>query len=277
MTQSILARADRAAICLEPFPHLVVENALAPELYESLSLTYPNLDAIAGAGQLENNKLYLRSAADIIDDATIPKTWRDFFAFHCSQEFFLEVADFWEEQIYRLHPDLADHFGKQLRDFTIGLRGPGRHENEGNRAADIMLDCQFSMNSPVRTVSSVRGPHIDHPAKLFAGLLYFRHEDDDSEGGDLELYRMLRRYPQTSQEIAPEYVERSKSIPYGRNTLVMWLNSASSIHGVSPRGLTDQPRRYVNFLGECYSGSRPNYFTAFPRRGLFGLLDSLRT
>ena len=46
-----------------------------------------------------------------------------------------------------------------------------------------------SYNSPVRTPSTVRGPHLDSPFKLFAALLYFRAPEDDSSGGDLEFVR----------------------------------------------------------------------------------------
>jgi hypothetical protein len=44
------------------------------------------------------------------------------------------------------------------------------------------------MNAPVKTKSAVRGPHVDGPAEMWAGLLYFRHAaDETSQGGDLQV------------------------------------------------------------------------------------------
>lgn len=50
------------------------------------------------------------------------------------------------------------------------------------------MDCQVAMNAPVKTKSAVRGPHVDGPAEMWAGLLYFRHSTDStSHGGDLQV------------------------------------------------------------------------------------------
>ena len=59
-------------------------------------------------------------------------------------------------------------------------------------------------------------------------------------------------------------IECVKRIPYRRNTLLTWLNSGESIHAVSPRSITNAPRRYVAISGECYGGSREGgYFCHF--------------
>ena len=39
---------------------------------------------------------------------------------------------------------------------------------------------------------------------------------------------------------------------YAPNTLVMWLNTPDALHGVTPRAVTEAPRRYVNFVADCY-------------------------
>jgi len=262
----ILERLTAADIREQPFPHVVLENALPEDYFALLEETYPGLDYVAGPVALENNTLYLKSAVDVLQDSRIAPVWRDFFAYHCSEAFFREVCHFWRAWIERMHPDLERNFGKPLSEFTVGLRQRGKHANPENRGADVMMDCQFGTSSAVREVSSVRGPHVDNRAKLFAALLYFRRKDDDSAGAELEIYRLKRRrYPRRrATRIDPEILECTERIPYGRNTLVMWLNSAFSIHGVAPRSITEMPRRYVNFLGECYAGRRDDYFTAFP-------------
>ena len=59
------------------------------------------------------------------------------------------------------------------------------------------MDCQVAMNSPVRAKSAVRGPHLDGPGEVWAGLLYFRHAKDDvSTGGELQVgARPARPHP----------------------------------------------------------------------------------
>ena len=52
--------------------------------------------------------------------------------------------------------------------------------------------------------------------------------------------------------MAPEAVEAFKTVRYAPNTLVMWLNTPRALHGVTPRAVTEAPRRYVNFVADCY-------------------------
>jgi hypothetical protein len=248
------AGLGRAAIRMSPFPHLVVPDALPRALYEELEHSYPPLTEVAGPGPLASNRLYKLAAADVIASARIAPRWREFFAYHTSAEFFRRVHALWKDALAELHPDMPAAFGKAPEDFAVVRRQPGKKGNAANFAADIVLDCQFGMNSPVTTPSSVRGPHLDNPAKLFAALLYFRHADDTSTGGELELYRIKAGQNPIARgsRVRPEAVEVAAHVAYAPNTLVMWINSPRAIHGVSPRSITESPRRYVNFLGECY-------------------------
>lgn len=279
MVVSILNRADRAQIVAEPYPHVIIDGALPADYFAALEESYPSLDLVAGDKAIENNTLYLQSTRAVRDSTEIAKPWREFFAYHSSPAFFAEVRAFWGDWIDQVHPDLEENFGKALEDFSIGLRHPGQTKNPDNREADIMMDCQFGVNSPVTQVSSVREPHLDNPAKLFAALLYFRHDEDDSEGGDLELYRLKGRFPKNRGRniIEMKYIEKVKTVAYKANRMVMWLNSPYSIHGVSPRSVTPLTRRYVNFLGECYAGKKELYFIRTPEQpSLFkNVLDRL--
>ncbi len=256
----------------------MIREALPPDLYAELSARYPDIATVAGAGTLKNNTLYLKSALEVIDNPVFADSWRAFFAYHCSREFYLEAIRLWRAVLDRSHPGVAASHGKALEDFTCGIRRPGSEDNPANKNEDIQLDCQFGVNSPVSQVTSVRGPHTDSCYKLFAALLYVRAEGDDSSGGELELYRyrdpalryrsdqpvdpdFVKKGPMRAlTRIDPKLVEKVETIAYEPNTLVMWLNTPHSVHGVSPRGLTDWPRRYVNFLGESYVGPPEGFF-----------------
>src|SRR5690606_13739013 len=90
--------------------------------------------------------------------------------------------------------------------------------------------------------------------KLYAALLYFRRPEDDVPGGDLDLFRFRseRYYFDGRLDLADRYVERFDTVRYAPNTLVAWLNTSRSLHGVTPRPPNRTTRRYVNFLCECY-------------------------
>ncbi len=264
---SILGKATKADIRLRPYPHLVIEDALPAEVFAELAANFPRFEWIAGAEANDNNKACLKAAADVLGNPAIAPIWQEFFTYHLSRAFFQQVVEIWGETIERTHPGVAANFGKPLADFVVGTRAAGKATSEANKETDIVLDCVFGVNTPVRRVTPVRGPHIDNPVKLFSSLLYFRTADDDSQGGEHQMFHLRNRmYPQRRLKKIPErYVEADIRIPYRANSLLFWLNSALSIHGVTPRGVTPVPRRYVSVTGECYGGEKTGgYFGHHP-------------
>jgi hypothetical protein len=277
MVKSVFSRVDRARIVYEPYPYVVAPEALDPALYAELEASFPSFEQVVGERAVENNKVYLRNAIDVIDAPEIPEVWRHFFAYHVSDAFFREMLEFWSEAIAREYPDLEARFGKPLERVTTGMRRRGLAKTPENLAADVLMDVQFGVNSPVAEASSVRGPHIDKPEKLFAALLYFRHPDDAAPGGDLELYRFRtgRRAFDARRDLRERDVERFRTVSYAPNTLVAWLNTERSLHGVTPRAHSPVPRRYVNFLAECYRLTSDGFFTV-PRTASSRALSAVR-
>ena len=197
-----------------------------------------------------------------MDNPEVPEIWREFIHYHCSAEFFREFSEVWGDDIQAHHKRLLRNVGKPLRDFSVDVRYPRREKNPDNRSSDVVLDSQFCINSPVKEVSSVRVPHTDSRFQLFAALLYFRSKDDDSSGGDLELFKLKRGHLPLPKHtsIDPHHLKRVDSVAYGANTLVMFINTPASIHGVTPRAVTEAPRRYINFIGECYAWTNKSLF-----------------
>ena len=67
-------------------------------------------------------------------------------------------------------------------------RAPAAEARQRGAGAGGGAGGQVGINTPVTRdgPSAVRGPHYDRLSELFAGLLYFRHPDDTSSGGDLQ-------------------------------------------------------------------------------------------
>ncbi|HSA82194.1 MAG TPA: 2OG-Fe(II) oxygenase [Geminicoccaceae bacterium] len=270
MAESILARLDPRQIVCEPYPFVHATEALAPDYYRELADAFPSMERIVAGRPLANNHAYLINAPEVMSDTAMPRIWSDFFAHHTSHAFLEELLDFWRPAIEREYPDIENRFGKPLCELTTAVRHRGKRKRGEERDGDVMMDVQFGVNSPVTAPTTVRGPHVDNNHKLFAGLLYFRLPQDDAEGGDLCLYRFRsqRAHHDARMDYEERFVEPFRTIPYHSNSLIMWLNTARSLHGVTPRQPTPMHRRYVNLIGEAYALTTDGFFPL--RRSLLG-------
>lgn len=250
---SILSRAAKADLVVEPYPHLVITEALDPKVFEMLSNQFPADDIILD-GRAVKDTWFDYPACKVVTDERVSPLWRAFFAHHTSKAFFAELVALAGPQMRALKPDLDQCAGQQLEEFKVGMR-PGGRGDPLAEGADASMECQFYLNY-TRQPRVVRGPHVDRPSELFAALLYFRREDDDSSGSNLEICEAtsdLYPAPHTVKlselpaEIDDAKVRKVKSATYAANTLVLFLNSARSIHAVSPRTPTTVPRRHINF------------------------------
>jgi hypothetical protein len=245
VSAGILARAGSATFETDPFPHIVIDDALDPALYEVLAAQFPPIDVVERRGRrIENNHLYLLSAAQALTHPKIAPEWKEFMRHHVSQEFWREALELLKPHLLAVHPGLEQLAGKPLEAFRVGMREKKHLAIDG----DVSLDCQFGVNSPVLRESTVRSPHLDHPKKLFNALLYCRAPDDDTPGGDLILYRQTAplAYAEGSS-IMPTRVVEARRVAYRANRLVLFVTAPWSVHGVEPRPRTPHIRRYINF------------------------------
>ncbi|HVI89525.1 MAG TPA: hypothetical protein VM659_14560 [Dongiaceae bacterium] len=255
---NVLGTAGTGRTALQPFPHVMLPEALAPSVYAELEQAFPTLETIlAGRRPDAENAAVRLSAVDVLANDNIDRLWRDFFAFHGSADFWAAIVRVFGNEMRRAYPDLEGRVGRKLEDFRVGLRGT-------DQPADVKLECQFVMNTPSSTTSSVKTPHVDKRQTIFSGLFYLRNTSDISEGGELELYRW-KRAPRflTYRMILPGDAERVASLPYARNSMIGFLNSAQAVHGVSPRGPSIVPRRYINLIAEL-----PFHLFAAPYMGV---------
>lgn len=250
---SILSKAAKANLVTAPYPHLVITEALDPTIFEQLSNQFPD-DGIILNGRPQKDTWFDYPACKVVEDERISPLWRDFFRHHTSKAFFDELVALAGPQLLALKPDLETQAGRRLEDFSVGMRPGGRGDPLAD-GADASMECQFYLNY-TRQPRIVRGPHVDRPSELFAALLYFRDKDDESSGSSLEICEATENlYPNPHAvkistlpaEIDSTQVRTVKTAAYAANTLVLFLNSARSIHAVSPRTPTMVPRRHINF------------------------------
>lgn len=246
---SVLDRVDRAAVRRAPYPYLVVDDALPAAEFEALSRTYPDARAMpAGRFEKNNHRYNLLSdwgAAEFPLEQASPE-WRAFIARHSSADFVRQVFDVFSDYT------VAAHGAARLRTDALG---PGLAQAM-KVDAEIPLDAiksrvTVAVNTPVREVSRVRGIHTDAKRKAYVGLLYFRTPEDDSTGGDLEVFGWRDG---AKREGWPVVVDEDRAVlaetvGYKANRFVLFPTTHDALHAVSPRGVTDHVRRLVVISG----------------------------
>jgi hypothetical protein len=245
----VFASLEGAALVEDPFPHLVVQDALPTDVAATLLSEMPPLEVLTqGLPPGSNQRFYLPSATTLADPR-ISRAWKDANR-ACVEAMSAVLA----RVVRRLGAELAVAYPDFARRFAPpgDLRARPRHE-AGRRSGEVGVDAQIVVNSPALTGgTSVRGPHLDAPDKLFSGLLYLRHAVDDSVGGELELYAPAGE-PLTFDALhgtPRSTVRRVRTYPYRHNLLVLPLNTPRALHGVSPRGRTAWPRYHLHLVGE---------------------------
>ncbi|KAK3247809.1 hypothetical protein CYMTET_42703 [Cymbomonas tetramitiformis] len=247
-----------------PYPHIVIEDALDEEVYNQLEENFPADERFAPGHKLQSNVRYNMPAAQCLTpsaNATLPDVWLDFVRYHSSPDFYREVADLFGSLLPHFRRDL-----KVLRSDMHRVRTAVRGWEKN--VTDISLEAQIAINSPVKKESSVRRAHYDDPAEIYAGLLYFRHDNDTSKGGDLEVYKCKGRCRKATERqakrlglrssqkefFAPNTLQRTNVVRYAKNVFVLFINSVKSLHGVTKRGVTRFSRRIVNFTAQVRAG-----------------------
>ena len=225
----------------DPYPHVLIEDALPWDLYEELENTFPE-DQVLATKPFDDGICYRMKANVMLDPNFQPEIWRKFAQYHTSAEWFNEV-----NKLFKFY--LPAVLNKKFTEDELGARGWA----EDNK--NIWTDCQVVMHKPIEEKTS-RTPHIDNPMEMWAGLLYMPYKNDESTGGEFQLRSVLDDVKKVNMNLGRQIYRSNlgpvvKSVPYKRNTFVMFANnSPNTIHGVSLRQNAKLYRRSVNIIGE---------------------------
>jgi len=231
MIFNILQNFKKENLFLEPFPYFYIENVFPNDVYNLLAQDYPEYIL---NGQTENFNDFRYYEKDF-DYSKLSNNWESFIKYHTSKEFKDNIVDIFSEAIKKYYPNY-------LKKYLTCDVSP-RHDATSNT---VRLEIQFVMNAV--NAKSIRTPHVDAGRELFACLFYMKKPEDDSTGGDLIVYKKSNKdFKFDSGRIAPiADIEEVNRIPYKENSMIVFLNTPDSIHGVSPRINASTIRRYVN-------------------------------
>lgn len=268
--QTVLSKAARADVVTDPYPYIVIENAVDDDLYEALCADFPGPDFFVCNEQELANTKFTRSTEICLESPLVGPAVKDFMRTHTSAAFFKEVVDLFGPEIRAFYPNIKAALGKDLADLSVGLRRPKYQVADMSHDLDLVLDCQVSADYTF-TERAFRGPHVDSSLEIYAGLLYLRDPRDDSTGGSLGIWRAKdesKTFPaeRTIRFETPKAVldladvEQVGEVPYKANTLVMFINSWRSLHCAQTRSATIYPRRHLNIIGEICRFPEPDLF-----------------
>jgi|TARA_B110000444_G_C18810376_1_gene582251 hypothetical protein len=231
----------------DPYPHVVIEDALPWDLYEQLEREWPEQQLLATQPH-DNGICYRLKADSMLRPGLVSEAWRKFTEYHTSVKFYNEVKNVFKDYITDL-PNIEN---------SLSPRG----WDKGNDM--IGTDCQTVMHSPIDFSS--RTPHIDNPREIYAGLLYMPYPKDDSTGGEFQIHRAVGEIKRVNKNGGREVEIKNqgsivKSVPYKRNTFVIFCNNSSaSVHSVSKRENATLHRRSVNVIAEYNRVAKKSMF-----------------
>ena len=234
----------------DPYPHVIIEDALPWDLYENLEAEFPEKTLLA-TDPFDNGICYRLKADKLLSLTFESGLWRDFAEYHTSAEWFNEVNELFK-------PYMPGVLHKTFTEDDLGARG-WADENK-----NIWTDCQAVIHKPIEE-KSTRTPHIDNPMEMWAGLLYMPYPDDQSTGGEFQIYSTQSSVQKVDKKAGRQIYDSDlgtvvKTIPYKRNTFVMFANnSPNTVHGVSLRQDATLNRRSVNIIGEFKRGYATMY------------------
>ena len=234
----------------DPYPHVIIEDALPWDLYENLEAEFPEKTLLA-TDPFDNGICYRLKADKLLSLTFESGLWRDFAEYHTSAEWFNEVNELFK-------PYMPGVLHKTFTEDDLGARG-WADENK-----NIWTDCQAVIHKPIEE-KSTRTPHIDNPMEMWAGLLYMPYPDDQSTGGEFQIYSTQSSVQKVDKKAGRQIYDSDlgtvvKTIPYKRNTFVMFANnSPNTVHGVSLRQNATLNRRSVNIIGEFKRGYTTMY------------------
>ena len=217
----------------DPWPHIIIENALPENIHNELLNTLPN------------DRLDLQEAVDKHGKLTwllhelhkekypVSNIWKEFIHYHTSVEFVNKVFNV---------------FGK-----TYGEHMAMTNRDNPKQQSNYFTEFSFVKHPPVNNVSS-RTPHTDNKKEIYAGLLYLKDHNDRSIGGDFCIHKpgSLRMQGKLEYTYPGPIVKRCA---YKSNNFVMFWNGRDTQHSVSPRQNAEHPRWSINMISR-YTGTR---------------------
>ena len=268
-----LKNTDNIHISLinEPFPILVINNAIQKDIYDKLDFEYPSLKTILECNNLKSNQKnpiilnhtsrYSISGKTLNNDFNynfnnnpndnLTSLWKSFINYHNSNNSNDKKET--KDLIKSFKKDILDTFNKINLNKNLKNKNITNDnlERDLNKILNFNLDFTFNYNLPVCYNYEPKLYEIEND-KIVSGWFLMKKDNDNSKGGNLEIFYETLNDTENNNENNNKKLTKIISIPYQKNCLVLLfnqnINEKNKIKfGFSQRQLTIHTQRYLNF------------------------------
>ncbi len=165
LRSGIFASIGNAPLVENPYPHLVVEEALPRAIADVLLAEMPPLDVVLQGQEPGSNVRFTLPSPLALSNPRISDTWKDAIraCLDASQDYLDLTLKRFGAHLIELFPDFETRFGPIDELRAVPRYGPRAHNEVG-------MDAQIVVNSPPLTDgTSVRGPHLAHTEQADLG------------------------------------------------------------------------------------------------------------
>lgn len=242
---SFLDRISSSQVRAHPFPHILVEDALPPALCDQLIAQFPSQEVISlGRRPTQTTKFYyhIRQANE---DWRISPLWKKTLRELVQPDIWHHFMRIFGDSLLREYPDFEERYGNPVA-FRVGNR---RYDDFGDN--DVLLDSKTLIHTPSAGEPEIeRLPHLKFFSTVFLAYLFLRPDDDLAHGAEFDFYSIKdgERILLGPRHVAqPNQLTPETRIPYRKNTLVIFLNTARSFQAVAARSASNKPYMALHF------------------------------
>lgn len=271
-----MLQVSKADVVADPFPHVISDSILPPDLYARLRADYPTTDAFdttvaqtGGAGSRTGKghgfDIYRSEGAYDSLIAGSP-AWAELDAYINSQAFIDKYQELFGDYSDDLGLSIDLEGSKYDRNYieprerltaqaTVGDKLNGMVHKLTRDFQPVRKTELFTRLDIQRAVGGyAKPPHTDRPDRLCSLIIYFTDADSVGlEGGELMIYKHKDAKPQSRYERhpAPSKVDVVAKLKAKENLGVFFPCNNSSYHGVTAVTSNGVPRDflYINISG----------------------------
>ena len=215
LIDNALAKIDSAEICIDPYPHILIDHFIEDDFFYKVVSELRNLHEITKIGLLEGQQKY--DSSEILTVIKGPEMkYAAPLAYKLNE--FLSSNDFFEAIALKMAPYAAASLQVDTSDISKSIK---------NRKYWSSINAIM----PGKAVKR-RGLHLDDKTVGINFLLYVRFKDDFSSGGSLQLLSQEDRLSITSRKMFLGQLLHSLLRPH---TLTRFLYTKTLSEGQSPR------------------------------------------
>jgi hypothetical protein len=226
--EHIQGRIQATPVVSRPFPHLVIDEFLPPDVYAELQARWPAKEGFranpTGMRHEFPGQTLIKTGHD---DAKAYWAGVHDWAQAGNRSLFAKLAPY-------LGAKFAPYLGQNWRDTARGLELDARGFQLAYYSGDVLMS-----------------PHVDHAIIVTNAFLYLSESEEEEPGLGTVLYQSRGLMLPVNIDVLPSLarlgLKEAGVAAYRANRVFAYINGPASFHGVSARSIGERERRIMMF------------------------------